>query len=453
MHKSSVEAKFRWRIAVGFSVTLGAGIFIACASWFGLRSIAATQDLLLFDHVQDVIVAQQLRNASEKMVSSSRSFLITGDHRFLLQMGSAQTAFDSDLASLYRNGPGQDDRAALDAIARAEADYEKALHDIIPLREKGIPQAKLIAVFEKDLLPRRQEFDRAISELVAGQKKTLEGQKMESRDLGRRSVLLVGTAGGLALILTGTLAFILARTLTRLFAEARKATRLRDDMIAVVSHDLKNPIAAIRLSIELLKRPGVTGDSVRVSAGRIENATGRMYALITDLLDLAKLEAGSLILEPRDVSAEELVKDTLEGLVPIAEKKRITVDTKCDERLRLWCDPARIGQVISNLAANAIKFSKEGEAIAVDVHENNEQVCITVKDSGPGISARDRERIFNRFWQAKETAAKGTGLGLSIAKGFVEAHGGRIWVESAPGEGSAFRFTLPKAGMARLCAG
>jgi signal transduction histidine kinase len=235
----------------------------------------------------------------------------------------------------------------------------------------------------------------------------------------------------------------------RLYHEAREAVRTREEVLAVVSHDLKNPLGAINLSANLLTRAAPedeTGARIRRHAETIQRSTQRMERLIRDLLDMASLREGRLSIERRAHPVGVLIDEALSLLGPLAVEKSLELQVQVQDRqTRLLCDPERIFQVLSNLVGNALKFTPSPGRVEVRAEPQGLEVLFAVQDTGPGIPHDRLPHIFEPYWQARETARHGTGLGLYIARGIVEAHGGRLWVESAPGRGTTFFFTLPVA--------
>jgi signal transduction histidine kinase len=235
----------------------------------------------------------------------------------------------------------------------------------------------------------------------------------------------------------------------RLYKAAQDATRARDDLVAIVSHDLRNPIHTINMAASFLLDVAPAEDR-RVTSRRqldvIRRSANRANRLISDLLDVARIQAGGLAVEPVPVEAASLVQEAVEAATPLASGKKLTLRREVPEDLAAVCsDRERVLQVFGNLIGNAIKFTPEGGQITVRAENETEHVRFAVCDTGPGIPPEHLPHVFDRYWQAKSTAKLGTGLGLSIAKGIVEAHGGRIWVESEPGQGASFLFTLPFA--------
>ncbi|MDB4871069.1 MAG: hypothetical protein JWL97_2073, partial [Gemmatimonadales bacterium] len=175
-------------------------------------------------------------------------------------------------------------------------------------------------------------------------------------------------------------------------------------------------------------------------------AAEQMDALIRDLLDVNRLDAGKLVVSPAPVDPSTLLTDSLQTLRPLVAEKGIALDLQIETPLPMvMADPDRIQQTLSNLVGNAIKFSPSGSKIVVMARKDPEGVVISVVDSGKGIAPEQLPRIFDRNWQSSRTDRQGAGLGLAISKGIVEAHGGKIWIESKQSQGTIASFTLPFA--------
>jgi signal transduction histidine kinase/DNA-binding response OmpR family regulator len=237
----------------------------------------------------------------------------------------------------------------------------------------------------------------------------------------------------------------------RLFAQAQAATRARDEMLAVVAHDLRNPLSTISLGAELLL--DTTEDDAahafhRRHLSTVKRSAERMNRLIQDLLDVTRVAGGKMALAPQEEDLSSLLGEAAAMLRPLAEARGIGFGTRGMQGLpRLRVDGARIMQVISNLVGNAIKFTPEGGTVTLAAACEGGDLRISVVDTGTGISPEALPHVFGRFWQADDADRRGLGLGLAIARGIVEAHGGRIWVESEVGRGSIFQFTLPAPGV------
>ncbi len=238
----------------------------------------------------------------------------------------------------------------------------------------------------------------------------------------------------------------------RLYNEATAAIRSREDTLAIVSHDLKNPIAAITLNAEMLYQLTLTENTFNASkrvvfekqTASIKRSANTAERLILDLLDFVKIESGNLRIEKKSESTSEILDEVSTLMKPMADERNLKLMIHDTEALKVNCDRHRIVQALGNLMGNAIKFSKKGSVIDVSVALTSQnEVLFSVKDNGSGISPEALEHIFERYWQPEETKKQGTGLGLSIVKGIIETHRGRVWAESTLGKGSTFFFTLP----------
>lgn len=232
----------------------------------------------------------------------------------------------------------------------------------------------------------------------------------------------------------------------RLYREAREATRSREEVLAVVSHDLRAPLGAALLASQLLGRlvPAGAAPELQRAAETVRRATGRLARLVDDLVDFARLERGRLQIVRAVQDPAAIAGEALTMLEPLAVEQAVTLGLDAAPDLPpVSCDRHRILQVLANLLGNAVKVMPGGGAIRLSVRAAAGEVHFTVADTGPGIASEDVGRIFERYWRGQNPGYEGTGLGLAIARGVVEAHGGRIWVESAPRQGAAFTFSLP----------
>ena len=230
----------------------------------------------------------------------------------------------------------------------------------------------------------------------------------------------------------------------RLYFESQQAVQAREEVLAIVSHDLRSPLNAVMLAASLLQTSERIDPDDREQLEIIDISAKRMQRLIEDLLDVTRLEGGKrLPIERAPVDVKALLEETYEMFKPQAATSEITLQFHVDDVPPVYADEHRIMQVLSNLIGNAMKFTPRGGMITFKAESRDSSVMITVADNGPGIPNENLGDIFNPYWQAKRTARLGAGLGLPIAKGIVESHGGRIWVQSEPGKGTKFSFTLP----------
>jgi signal transduction histidine kinase len=230
--------------------------------------------------------------------------------------------------------------------------------------------------------------------------------------------------------------------------EKRKNAELeshaREEVLGVVAHDLRNPLSLIVTTTELLKEEELEParrDQILDIAMR---AGKQMNRLIDDLLDTVHIESGKFVLSLEDTEVCAILRQAEETFRPIAERRQVKF-TRSSPDGEIWvrADPFRVSQVIGNLIGNALKFTPENGSVTYGAVVSGSDIEFRVTDTGPGISPEQQQHLFEEFWQARKADRRGVGLGLTIARGIVDAHGGRIWCDSAPGKGSTFSFTLP----------
>jgi PAS domain S-box-containing protein len=423
---------------------------------------------------QEIELVQEQSARAEAENSQKRASLLAEASRVL----SASFDYQTTLAALVRLAvPALADYCALD-IVEAEDTFERigeahvdpaksqllrevarfpksaltARHPLMRVMATGAP------VLEAEITP---AFIRA-SFAEAEQRRVVEA--LEPRSLICVPLVASGKPlGALTLVTSGSgrryeiadlsLAADLARRAAivvehaRLFHEAQQATRARDDVLAVVAHDLRNPLNTVTMAVSLMLE---TTPPERVEERRqveiVRRAADRMNRMIQDLLDVKRMESGRLTTDLRPELPATIINDTIDMLRPLAAGSTIRLEADIEDNLpHVLADAARVQQVLSNLVGNAVKFTPRSGRITVCAERIDGEVRFGVIDTGPGIPAEQLPHIFGRFWQAKTSDRRGIGLGLAIAKGIVEAHNGRIWVESHVGLGSTFYFTLPAA--------
>jgi PAS domain S-box-containing protein len=420
-------------------------------------------------------LAREQAARAEAENSQRRATLLAEGSRVL----SASFDYQTTLAALVRLAvPSLADYCALD-IVEAEDRFERigeAHSD--PTKSQLLRE---VASFPRDSLTAHHPLIRVMTtgEPVLEREVTPafirlsfaeEGQRKVVDALGPRSLICVPLAssgaplGALTLVTSDTsgrrfsaadlsLAADLARRAAivvehaRLFNDAQQATRARDDVLAVVAHDLRNPLNTVTMAVSLMLE---STPPERVQERRqveiVRRAADRMNRMIQDLLDVKRMESGRLALDPKPEAPVGLINDTIDMLRPLASGSTIRLEANVEESLPpVLADSARVQQVLSNLVGNAVKFTPRNGRISITAESGEGEVRFGVIDTGPGIPAEQLPHIFGRFWQARTTDRRGIGLGLAIAKGIVEAHNGKIWVESHVGLGSTFYFTLPVA--------
>jgi len=230
-----------------------------------------------------------------------------------------------------------------------------------------------------------------------------------------------------------------------LYEEARQATRGRDEVLAVVSHDMRNPLHTILLGTGAALEILPSESPVRKTLESVRRAALRGERLIRDLLDVTRLESNRMQLERAPVAANDLLNEAADGVAATAREQGVTLTVAAKGGALVSVDRYRALQVIDNLLSNALKFTGRGGHVNIGAEIVDGDARFWVADDGPGIPHEQQPFMFRRFWQSRRADRRGIGLGLTIAKGIIDAHGGRIWLESEPGKGTTFWFTLPLA--------
>lgn len=244
--------------------------------------------------------------------------------------------------------------------------------------------------------------------------------------------------------------------LSRAAGDARKVEKKQKDlshaeqMMAIVSHDIKNPISAIQLEAQILLRVSARSpkselsDEVIIQANRILKTTERMKILVSDLLDREKSVHSLSDLDKMTCHAFVLIEEVLDGLGPLIQDKNISINNLVPENILIHVDKNKIYQVFSNLIGNSIKFSPQGGVIKISVSEDSSSLIFSVENNGPRLRESDISNVFKKYWTGNNGSSQGTGLGLYICRSIIESHGGVISVNNLPVKGVSFHFSIPK---------
>jgi len=328
------------------------------------------------------------------------------------------------------------------AVGRAAATRAPVqIPDVLDEREYGLTRLQPILA--------RLGYRSLLAVPLLREERIVGGLVVWRRESGKFSAEIVN------LLQTFATQSVLAIQNARLFREIEEkgrqlesASKHKSQFLANMSHELRTPLNAILGYTELILDNiyGDVSEKVRDVLTRLEKSGRHLLALINDVLDLSKIEAGQLTLSMSDYSMKDVVQTVLTAVESLAAEKKLALQAAVSPELPLGRgDERRITQVLLNLVGNAIKFTEVGE-VRVEVSTTDGAFLVAVSDTGPGIAPADQERIFEEFHQVDSSSTRtkgGTGLGLAIAKRIIQMHGGRIWVESSPGRGSTFSFTLP----------
>lgn len=398
---------------------------------------------------REITYAERLRWSGETLVSTGRGYLISGAPSFLKRLNEAESTFERGIQTLTQGA--SDDRTRL-LVAQVEGDARafRAHQGALVAAMSSDDMQTLARRFDTELVPLQRKLGASLDRLIEYKGSAIA--EVYSRVAAERSRLrarLNALLGILVLASLGVAGYI-ASALGRSYKKerdalemSRKAVAARDEIMGVVAHDLRNPLASISMRASLL-RDQAQSASTRKHAEGIEKVTFRMEALIKTMLDVATIESGHFTVDPAPCSVESLVDATIELFTGLAAQKQIRLEHPAvPATLAVRADRDRVLQVLQNLVGNAIKFTDEGGQVVLAVEREHDTVTFRISDTGPGIASEHLASVFDRFWKHEAPGKKGTGLGLFIAKGIVEAHGGRIWAANGPTQGASFFFTLP----------
>jgi signal transduction histidine kinase len=439
--------RFRTQLVLGIGGLVLVTMFCGVMAVMTLRVTTQSAERVTSRVVDDLEALHDVRLDAEQLVAVGRGYLLTGadaDHRHFMDL---QRELDSSLEAL-RARERLELAPKIAPVEAAARDYAHVVAAAVEHRPTGGTLTATAQMIEDDIAPKRATLQAAVDDLTDLEQSDLSSMSQRSgrvvRAVGITTLVgcLVGVAIGIALAL-GT-----ARRLNveyrRQENEARAATAAawsRKELLDIVSHDLRSPLNAIMLGLELVR--GEHEDERTVSL--ISHSAGKMQRLVNDLLDASKAELAQLELDLRPCTPGSLVEVAREQFDDLAEAAGIHLETHCTAEGSIVCDRERVGQILSNLIGNAIKFTKAGDSVSLTVTSTDDQVRFAVSDHGPGIPADEQARMFEAYKQGAKTKHRGgIGLGLYICEKLVEAHGGRIGVTSAAEQGSTFWFELPR---------
>jgi len=305
----------------------------------------------------------------------------------------------------------------------ATPDHVVAEADLALLRQLGVRRALCVPL----TLGARQLG--ALTFCMTGARQHREGDVVLAEELGRRTASAIEHA--------------------RLYQHARQAVALREQTLAIVSHDLRSPLSTIVMAASILGDDDTMRANPRsraMAVDKIESAASRMDRMIGDLLDFASIEAGRLSIRASPHEVDAIVGEAITSFdIAAVRQGSALVSVVLPGLPTILCDRDRILQVLANLIGNALKSVASGGWVEVRAKLDDRDVVFSVSDTGPGIARAEQARLFERYWRSPKAGYKGTGLGLAIARGLVEAHNGRLWVDSEPGHGATFSFTVPRS--------
>lgn len=438
------------RAAVGFALVWAITAVVVITAATLARDASNVLERTLVVYADDLMHASQAQVAAERMVAVGRGYLLTQEPDLLSRTKDAEEELDVALEALDRRNMQPAEVGLLREVQLSAKEYRRLLDSTFESAPNIEDRQGLANALRERLLPAREALGIKLGNLVAHKQRLQLAARQRAAGMATRSVRVTIGFGALALVLSGLLAGLFTKRLVETSEKERASTqratralRAKDELLGIVAHDLRSPLTAIALRASSLGRGGLD-EEARRSAKAIESICSRMAYLIESLLDAASIEAGRLPVTPRRFLLDTIVKSLIETFGPAATEK--TIRLKCavtPPDLAVWADRERLFQVLSNLIGNALKFTPERGAVSISARKENGGVRFEVSDTGVGIATDNVPRVFERFWKSDARSARGAGLGLYVAKGIVEAHGGKIWVDTTPGMGSSFQFDLP----------
>jgi signal transduction histidine kinase len=437
------------QLALGFGAVLAATGVTAVVALGALLATSKEKDDAARQETEAVRRVAELHLRAEQIVTAGRGYLLTAQPMYLERFRAANSGFASTLDEVAP-ATGSRREADLLEVRHAWSRYVLAADTAVQRRTEQSDEA-IVPYFEGVMSPARDALEKSLDSLQRDEREevtaALERSGLASRQAAFAVAFTTLVAFSVSLWLSGTTRHRLSEQFLALGAATARATaaaEARDELLAVVSHDLRNPTTAILMNTALaLRRLPPTGP--RVQLERVHAAALRMRHLIEELLETARIDHAGLTLSRQRCELGPLVAEVVELFEPLAEAKQVTLTAQVPEApCPAFIDRDRITRVLSNLCANAVKFTPAGGGVKVTVErEGDGALRCSVSDTGPGVPPDELERLFEKHWQARREGSDGLGLGLYIARSLVQAHGGRIWATSTSGQGATFTFQLP----------
>ncbi len=421
-----------------------------------LKQVVLDSNSAVTNNLRILLLASKLRNIESRQRSERTVYVMSGNDSLLRNLTADAKDFNtavSEIRSLWFDNAGL---TKLNHIAQLYNTHNQAANQGVLMRQQGATIAAVDAYFKSLPAGKGNNTPYALDDLVHYAASKYDLQKNQNLRFAHQIIKHLGIVSGLAFILSLVITSLLLRMVRhkslidkaneQLSQKEKQLSKARKEVLEIVAHDLKSPLSAILLSIRIAKEGTAKNENIRIDKylDIIFNAAQSMHHLINDLLDHSKIESGNVILSRQYVELNLLINTTVARFQPIAESSNLQLHEHVEARnWFILLDSGKVEQVLSNLIANAIKFSRPQGVINLSLKQNGNYAVFSITDTGDGMSPDQTAHVFERYWQARETAAKGTGLGLAISKGIIDAHGGKIWVETEQGKGSTFFVSLP----------
>jgi signal transduction histidine kinase len=436
---------FRRQLIVGQIASALVIVVTALTAILALRATTDNVESVTQRFAASSDIVQQLPLRAEQLVATSRGLLLTGHDQYRRRFDALDAELEGSLRRLEITAATAGNTQLI-AVQRDAAEYVAAVSRAAHERAETGDLRQIVELFDDELAPRRAAFERSVAEFARDEQTRLDSSLKHAERLTHRVQITLAFAAAIAIAIGVVLASVVQRRLASQFERvqaanvvATRAAAAHKELLAIVSHDLRNPLNAIVLGAGLLRETHRGERHVET----IANAAERMQHLIEELVDVARIETGAVQLRTERFEVGRALELAI-GMFADAAKQR-SVRLRAASSVAWVCaDRERILQVLSNLIANALRFVSPGGDIDVTAARAGDRVRFAVADTGPGILDEDAAHVFDRHWRGAAGAQRaGLGLGLFICKGLVEAHRGRIGLDSCLGKGATFWFELP----------
>jgi signal transduction histidine kinase len=437
--------RFRRQSMLGLGALVALIATTALTGIIALHVTGARTNAVANDYAEDVARVQRLRYLAERVVATSRGYLLTGEPSLHEQFAVARDALLDSLGEIAVRS-----RDASDVVPIALG-YTAAASNAVGERSAMRHPADIVPVFDRMLVPHHAELEATIAALTQQRRLLFEGELREAGWVGDRAEIIVMMSSLLAIACGLAWSVLVSRRLARQYrdvvdatAAAERSAKAREEMLAVVSHDLRNPLQAIAMSATLVDET-TRGGPAASYVQTIHHAAERMRHMIEELLEVSRIDNDQIELHREPLTSGELLDEAVELFRETAKSRDIELTLEAPP-IQVLADRERVVEILSNLIGNALKFSPSETRIAARAEQRGDVMRFSIVDEGPGVAAEQLPHLFDRFWQGdRKKRRDGLGLGLYICKRLVEAHHGVIGCDSRPGAGSTFWFTLPRA--------
>ena len=462
-HQNNLTAGYERKLLTGMLFVMVAFLPTLGFAMYCLSTVSKTENQLNSIYTRTLLLAEDLRTAKAQQDAIMPAFVLSGDTAILGELTKSDESFEKTLTSLQAMPLAPAAEIALMDIQNLQQQLLAVEKPGVEMRKTGVSTTDVDNYFRQNAFPLIKPILKDLDQFVQVTSDRYDQEKHRSNRSLRAVFRVLVIASSISVVFSAGIIILLLRLVhrkkvydalnERLALREKEISTARKETLETVAHDLKNPLSAIMMTVELLQRRADLSAHHQTKVGTILASANSMNSLITNLLDHTKIETGTLTLARKAGDIEALITRLTARFEVLAQAKGIEIkDARSAGSQPVSIDEMRVEQVFSNLLGNAVKFMDNGGTIRIADFVENDMLTISISDNGPGMTAEQTEHVFERYWQADETAAKGTGLGLAISKAIVDGHEGRISVQSEPGVGSTFYVALPLAVNEAVCA-